>query len=151
MEIPGYTYLTHKIIPRPWGIECRFTMARADGTHINDIVMVPSADISDSDLTALVAAYLGRLEAKEAREALFSHVFDNAGTEVKEAIGWLIKNIRQYPNATLAQAETAWNNAWADSLFTFSKLVNHVQRVAGGVTWANFKTYVINHLFEGID
>jgi hypothetical protein len=73
------------------------------------------------------------------------------GLEVREAIYWMIRRIRQSPNATLAQAETAWNAEWADSLFTFTKLVAFVQRVAGNITWAQFGTYVINHYFEGID
>lgn len=28
MEISGYTYITHKLIDRPWYPECRFTVAR---------------------------------------------------------------------------------------------------------------------------
>lgn len=91
------------------------------------------------------------ITASKEREAKFSKVFDHLGTEVKEALRWLILKIRQYPNATYAQAETQWNNEWADSLFTFAKLAAHVQRIAGDVTWAQFKTYVINHYFEGID
>jgi hypothetical protein len=151
MNIEGYTYIAHKLIQRPWGPECRFTFARPDGSHINDVIPIPSVDISTADLTALVTTYLGRMKAEEGRQALFSHVFDQAGPEVKEAVFWLIWQIRQYPNATYAQAETAWNAAWADSLFTFAKLASYVQKLAGDVTWANFKTYVINHYFEGID
>lgn len=151
MEIAGYTYIAHKIIPRPWGVECRFTMAKPDGSHINDIVMVPNVNISNADLTVKVAAFLAWMKARDDRKALFSNAFDNVGPEVKEALFWLIRQIRQYPNATYAQAETAWNAAWADSLFTFAKLTAYVQNLAGGVTWANFKTYVINHLFEGVD
>lgn len=40
MKIEGYTYIAHKIIQCPWGIECRFTVAKHDGSHINDIVMI---------------------------------------------------------------------------------------------------------------
>ena len=102
------------------------------------------ASYNEPELFAQIAAY------KE-REAKFDKRFDNLGTEVKEALFWLIRKIRQYPNATYAQAETAWNAEWADSLSTFAKLAAHVQKLAGGVTWANFKTYVINHEFEGLD
>ena len=34
MEIEGYTYITHKLIDRPWYPECRYTFARSDGSHI---------------------------------------------------------------------------------------------------------------------
>jgi len=40
MDIKGYKYIAHKIVPRPWGIECRFTVARLDESHINDIAML---------------------------------------------------------------------------------------------------------------
>ena len=38
LEIEGYTYITHKLINRPWGPEIRFTMARPDGSHINAVL-----------------------------------------------------------------------------------------------------------------
>lgn len=151
LNIEGYTYIAHKLIRRPWGPECRFTFARPDGSHINDVIPIGSIDISNADLVVLVTTYLGRMKAEEDRQALFSHVFDDSGKEIKEAVFWLIRKIRAYPNATIAQAQTAWNNEWADSLFDFTKLAAWVQRNSGGITWDQFKTYVINHYFGGID
>lgn len=51
MEIEGYKYITHKIIPRLWGVECRFTVARLiDDSHINDIVMIPNEKVDEKEI-----------------------------------------------------------------------------------------------------
>jgi len=41
MNLPGYEYITHMIINRPWGTECRFTVKCADGIIIDDVIPVP--------------------------------------------------------------------------------------------------------------
>ena len=60
MKIEGYQYITHKIIPRPWGIECRFTVARLDGTHINEIVMLNDGLEDEAQIASLI---IGKLKA----------------------------------------------------------------------------------------
>ena len=151
MEIEGYTYITHKLIDRPWYPECRYTFAKADGSHINEVIRIPDMGISNEDLKALVFARLAKLKAAEDREAKFCRIIDAFGPELKEALLWLIRKIREYPNATLAQAETAWNAEWSDSLFEFDRLVTFVRNQFGSVTWDAFKIYVIDRYFEGID
>ncbi len=153
MIIPGYEYITHKLIQRPWGAECRFTVARiTDGSHINDVIGVDNVNISEADLITKISVRLAKIKETEDYEAMVCHYFDGIGHEVREALHWLIRKIRQYPNATYAQAETAWNTEFADSLFTFAKLTTYVQRrISSTITWSGFKTYVINHHFEGLD
>lgn len=151
MNIPGYTYITHKLIQRPWGPECRFTVSDPAGVHVNEVVAIPSMEATEVSLVEIISARLARMKAIGDREATFSKAFDNCGPELKQAIFWMVRKIRANPTATLAQATTAWNAEWADSLFTFDKLVAFVQREAGNVTWAQFRTYVINHNFRGID
>ena len=58
MKIEGYQYITHKIIPRPWGIECRFTVARPDGTHINEIVMLSDGLEDEAQIASLIVGKL---------------------------------------------------------------------------------------------
>ena len=58
MKIEGYQYITHKIIPRPWGIECRFTVARPDGTHINEIVMLNDGLEDEAQIASLIIGKL---------------------------------------------------------------------------------------------
>jgi len=58
MKIEGYQYITHKIIPRPWGIECRFTVARPDGTHINEIVMLNDGLEDEAQIASLIVGKL---------------------------------------------------------------------------------------------
>lgn len=150
MQIEGYTYITHKIAPRKWGDVCRFTFAKPDGELINGVVSVPE-NVTNEELISLISTYLAQLKAREDDEALYSHVFDDAGQEVKEALFWLIEKIRQYPSATLEQAETQWDLVWSESIFDFDRLVAHIRKIAGDVTWDQFKTYVINKKFEGLD
>ena len=58
MKIEGYQYIIHKIIPRPWGIECRFTVARPDGTHINEIVMLNDGLEDEAQIASLIVSKL---------------------------------------------------------------------------------------------
>ena len=58
MKIEGYQYIIHKIIPRPWGIECRFTVARPDGTHINEIVMLNDGLEDKAQIASLIVGKL---------------------------------------------------------------------------------------------
>jgi hypothetical protein len=145
--------LTHNIlnrVRRPWGYEVSIDVL--DGASIlesfNPYFPHPP---SDEEITAIMASIKTRLQERIDYEAVRSDIFDDLGLEIKEAVWWLIKKIRDNPNATYAQAETVWNNEWADSLFTWAKITAYVQKKAGNVTWNQFKTYVINHKFVGVD
>lgn len=60
--IPGYTYIQHKLKLRPWGPECQFTVARPDGTHINEVIAVPSTKIEEKELEGLISSALVRID-----------------------------------------------------------------------------------------
>jgi hypothetical protein len=62
MKIPGYTYVTHKIISRPWGPECRYTVSR-DGIDINDVVMLSSVKADDQQVCDQIVARLAVIDA----------------------------------------------------------------------------------------
>jgi hypothetical protein len=151
MDIPGYTYVTHKLIPRPWGPECRYTVKDANDQFIDDVVPIKSMNISQADLIQVVTDRLRQMKDAKDYEDSFDRRFDDIGVEVKEALHWFVRKIRQFPNATLPQAETAWNAEWTDSIFTFQKLVTFMRNKVDGITWDNFKLYVINHRFRGVD
>lgn len=55
MMIPNYTYITHRVVVRPWGIECLFTVADPEGNEINDIVVL------ESEIEDIAAAIFARL------------------------------------------------------------------------------------------
>lgn len=158
LTIPDYTYITHKLVQRPWGPTVRFTVGRSDGPDINEVLPISSMQAKDSELVTVISAYLAKWREMEKmekdaqeREANTCRDFDNSGEEIREALRWLVRKIRQYPNATVTQAETQWNAEWADSLFTWDRLVTFMRRKVGGLTWGGFKTYVIEHRFVGID
>jgi hypothetical protein len=75
LEIEGYTYVAHKLINRPWGPECRFTVARPDGSHINEVIPISSMSIADNDLVDLIVTRLARIKAMEDDMALY-HKFE---------------------------------------------------------------------------
>jgi len=62
MKLKDYQYITHKIIFRPWGVECRFTVARLDGTHINDIVMLKDGKEDETQLALLIFERLKKVD-----------------------------------------------------------------------------------------
>jgi hypothetical protein len=64
LEIEGYTYITHKLINRPWGPECRYTVARPDGTHINDVVPVSSMKIEEMELVTVIVERLKGIDVE---------------------------------------------------------------------------------------
>jgi len=58
MEIPGYTYIAHKLVLRPWGAECRFTVKEGDNPDINEAITIPGMDIKEKDLVSLISRRL---------------------------------------------------------------------------------------------
>ena len=146
-----YNITRIKSIQRPWGLECRFTAISPGDPDLNEVVLIRDGETALQSAERRLAVLIARLDAEAAVESVRSRIFDELGPEIKEAITWLIVQIRKYPSATVAQAETQWNATWADSLFTFTKLATWVQARTGGVTWNQFKTYVINHHFNFID
>jgi hypothetical protein len=145
--------LTHRILKkvlRPWGWEARVEVLNGDQV-LEGVTPTFNRDPTTQEIDEAMISIKDRIQVRLDYEAVRLKVFDDMGPEIKEAVFWLIRKIRENPNATYAQGETAWNAAWGDSLFTFAKLTAYVQRMAGGITWNQFKTYVINHKFEGID
>jgi len=145
--------LTHSIIQKrrsPWGWEA-LVEVRDGSIVIENLTPTFDHDPTIEEIDLRMVEIKNRIQTKLNYEASRSVVFDAVGPEVKEALFWLITKIRENPAATYAQAETAWNTTWANSLFTFAKLTAYVQRMAGGITWNQFKIYVINRNFQGID
>ena len=62
LTIEGYTYITHKLINRPWGPEVRFTVAREDGSHINEVAPVSSMKIEEKELVEAIVNLLKRID-----------------------------------------------------------------------------------------
>jgi len=62
MNIKNYTYITHKLIQRPWVAECRFTVVKDDNTHINEVIIIPSMNIEESELIKLIEQRLAVID-----------------------------------------------------------------------------------------
>jgi len=48
MKLTGYELVGYKLINRPWGSECRYTVARPDQSHINNVIEIPDMKISSN-------------------------------------------------------------------------------------------------------
>jgi hypothetical protein len=76
MNLPGCEYITHKLIQRPWGPECRFTVRLSDGDEINEVISVPNMGITEEELASLILRRTEIIQkalqdAKRDREATF--------------------------------------------------------------------------------
>jgi hypothetical protein len=79
VEIEGYKYLAHKIVPRPWGIECRFTVDK-NGLHFNDIVMLETGKEDEKEIAGIILKrmlVMDRPDAKQEPEKIYTE------TEIK--------------------------------------------------------------------
>jgi hypothetical protein len=93
MNIPGYKYLTHKIITRPWGVECRFAVRRDNEPDFNDIVMVSSEKADEKELVELIVARLKLCDRPKDQDIVSERTYTE--TEVKRLLiekGYLTKD-----------------------------------------------------------
>jgi hypothetical protein len=60
MEIAGYKYIAHKLIERPWGPECRFTLSREGKPDFNEVIAISNLKIEEKDLIELIEAHIMR-------------------------------------------------------------------------------------------
>ena len=82
MEIEGYKYIAHKLIQRPWGPECRFTVARLpDNSHINEVIVIESIKIEESVLAEQIAS-----RCKEIDSIVAEPVIDLRQVEIDAAV-----------------------------------------------------------------
>jgi len=99
-----------------------------------------------------------RLANKKARlELAWSELnrFD-LGEDSREILRSMIIWIRNNPTATVTQGCVAYNTAYPDALWSCTQFLFRLRRAIEnhfGVTptWEQFKTYVIDNVFEGID
>jgi hypothetical protein len=63
----------------------------------------------------------------------------------------IVRRIRAVPGTTLAQAQTYISNKYPDSPLVFAELYTIWRNMISVSTWAEFKTWVINHKFRDID
>ena len=137
---------------KPWGIEVTVAFTR-NGTGEHSIHTFRFNSQEQINIEGPV-----RLANKKARlELAWSELnrFD-LGEDSREILISMIKWIRNNPNANLNQACGAYSSAYPDALWTCEQFLLRLRRAiekAFGVTptWEQFKTYVINNVFEGVD
>lgn len=63
MNLKNYTLIAYKLMQRPWGPECRYTVSPdTGGVDINDVISIPDMKILESDLAKLIQERLVRID-----------------------------------------------------------------------------------------
>ncbi len=149
--------LTHNEVSRkqrPWGFEVREVVWEGSD-HIETFTIswrnqfrIPT----EANIANRIAQRLQKIQERLIWNINRADKFDGLDDSIKESLIWLVKKIRANPNATVTQARTVWDTEMSDELFDFDKLATRLRRFVGvSTTWNQFKTYVINKKFEGVD
>lgn len=109
---------------------------------------------TDGELDALVNGAKTRIQKELEYEANDM----NLPADEERALEYLrnikrdtILQIRQYPGVTLAQAQAYVDANYPNSIINFDRLYQFYLNLLNLSTWDEFKTYLINHKFGGID
>lgn len=118
LTIPDYTYIAHKLINRPWGSEVRFTVARSDGSHINEVIPIKSMKIEEKELVEHITARLKQIEASivaMAAEEQRMIAEQQKEEERKTFSDYMLAKIETNPKATLETVAAEYKAATSDS------------------------------------
>ena len=146
---------SHQILrqkEKPWGIEVTVAFQRdVTGERSVHTFRFDSQEQIDSEGPTRLANKKARLELAWSELNRF-----DLGEDSRDILISMIKWIRNNPTATIAQGCTAYNTAYPDALWSCEQFLLRLRRAiekAFGVTptWEQFKTYVINNVFEGVD
>jgi hypothetical protein len=78
------------------------------------------------------------------------------GKNTKDVLTSLVKHVRNHPDSTVTQLESVVKTAYPDTPWKANKLIDHIknefdQRRGRFSTFIQFKTYLVEHLFEAVD
>jgi len=114
------------------------------------------SDPTNEQVEAVANQYI----AQQNIEAEYDDNELNLTIDQEYVLEWLLRikteivlGIRQYPNATVAQFQTYMDAKYpiATTIINYRELVTKFMAYTHLDIWAEFKTYVINHKFRGID
>jgi len=139
----------------------RVVKTKPNGTWIVAFTRDTTGEVRDVHFSRKIDDGSDQLNRKKwnlevAYSQLMSFCQDKGFDECDEILVKLIKAIRQNPNLTVAQATTWYDANYPDSPWKGLSLLNALQRkveqqTGQTVSWTQFKTYVQNNIFEGID
>jgi len=134
---------------------------KPNGSVIVEFTRDPTGEIRNVTFSRIIGDGSEQLARKKwnlevAYSQLMTFCADKGFDECDEIVVKLIKAVRQTPGLTVNQATTWYDANYPDSPWKGIKLLEALQRkveeqTGVTVTWAQFKTYVINNIFEGID
>lgn len=145
---------SHELIrtrERPWGLEALVKFERSPTGEATYRILV------FKDMAQLIAEGQTRAENIEWKlELNYSPLNDfDLGENSRQIMRDLIIWIRNHPDATINQAVAAYDAAYPDAIWKgpsfFIEARDWIESNGQEVTWTQFKTYVINNVFAGVD
>jgi hypothetical protein len=147
---------SHQLIKtkeRPWGLEALVKFERSPTGEITHRILVfeDQDELAEEGQTR-VAIIKQKLELHYSPLNEFN-LGENSRRIMKDLILW----VRNHPDATFNEAVAAYDNAYPDAIWKgasfFYEAQDWIEKNNGGqaVTWSQFKTYVINNVFAGVD
>jgi hypothetical protein len=110
--------------------------------------------LTSGELDALVEAAKVLIQAEidfDANDMNLSADEERAVEYLRNIKRDIVVQIRAAPAVTLAQAQTYIDNNYPNSIVNFDKLYAFYLNQLNLSTWAEFKTFVINHKFREVD
>jgi len=136
----------------PWGIEVLVQFIRSPtGEKVHRILRFDDCQQVMEEGVSRATAIALRLELN------YSPLNDfDLGEDSRQIMKTLILWIRNNPDATFAQAVNAYDAAYPEALWKgdqfFIRAQEWIENTTGiHVNWSQFKTYVVNNIFRGID
>ena len=149
-------YKLHGYQPRPWGYEVRADITDVEDNH-HPICMTWHKEPLPLQVSKEVERRIVKIQDKlDFEAAKGKELSEDFGSELwnyfKEVLIEVIKAVRQHPNVTLIQLKTGFETEHPDSVYSFEQYVKFLRRkISVDITFDQFKNYVINKKFEGID
>ena len=82
--------------------------------------------------------------------------YDLTGDDIKVPLRAAVQHVRDNPNCTFAELRTAVEASCSDVLWNINKLIPNIKtylemKIGQTFTFNEFKNYVLNHKFKGVD
>ena len=145
-----YEEIGRKSLKHGYQIHGSFHDSATGQTH-KMVFFVDSPDPTEEDVTAKISELSNGIEFN----ANPLNYYELTGADVKPILQDMVRYIRNHPDCTFAQLKNAAETAYPNALWNIEQLIQHIkaylEKHIGTITFDQFKTYVIEHKFRGID
>ena len=145
------TYQEVKRQTKPWGIEVTVAFSEDGKVLRNTTFRFDSTDQITAELTSRCDQKVSKIELKKSALNYF-----DLGENSRDVLEKLIVAVRANPDLTVVQSTGWYDTNYPDALFNGVELLKRfrthlTQELGFEPTWDQFKSYVINNKFMGVD